>query len=88
MRAFQISVLAGSSPCLVATPALRRHDPYASRKPGHDGAMYLGMACQKLVRNLMSQAPDSLEEQDALEKLAMLCQFARLTDATERVTAT
>lgn len=49
----------------------------------HDGAKFLGMACQKLVRNLTSHGAGELEEQAALEQLAMVSQFARLVDSAQ-----
>ena len=48
----------------------------------HDGAKYLGMACQKYIRNLSSHGVE-LEEHVALEQLATLSLYARLVAEAE-----
>lgn len=52
-------------------------------RSAHEGARFLGMACEKLVRNLTSHDATDLEEGVALEELAMLSRFARLVDSAE-----
>jgi len=47
----------------------------------HEGAKFLGMACQKYVRNLSTHSPGEIDEDEALEQLAMLSLFARLVNS-------
>jgi hypothetical protein len=52
----------------------------------HEGALYLGMACQKLIRNLTSHSADDVEKSEALEQLAALSLFAHLIDEAVLIT--
>ena len=53
-----------------------------SRTNTYQGAMHLGLACAKLVRNLGTHNVASPgDEAVLLEELAMLSRFARLVDS-------
>jgi hypothetical protein len=70
-------------PPAIGSPRLRLPqypDDGQDRTSAHEGARFLGMACQKLVRNLTTHSHESLDEDIALEYLAMLSAFARLVD--------
>lgn len=51
----------------------------------HEGAMYLGMACAQLIRNLTTHGAEP-DEQTALEQLATLSLYARLADLAQLAT--
>ena len=56
-------------------------------RSAHEGAMHLGMACSKGVRNLVAHKKADLSEQEALEQLGALSVLARWVDASTPRTA-
>ena len=51
----------------------------------HEGAMYLGMACAQLIRNLATHGTEP-DERTALEQLATLSLYARLAHQAQLTT--
>ena len=51
----------------------------------HEGAQYLGMACAQGIRNPRAHGTEDIDEQEALEQLAVLSVLARWVDASGAV---
>lgn len=49
----------------------------------HEGAQFLGMGCALGIRNPQAHGADDLDEQEALEQLAVLSVLARWVEASE-----
>ncbi|MCY3960652.1 MAG: hypothetical protein OXG34_03145 [bacterium] len=56
-------------------------------KSAHEGAMHLGLACSKGMRNLVAHKKADLSEQEALEQLGALSVLARWVEASTRCAA-